>query len=66
MAETTVQQPAAQTEAAALAEIDFYCKETDRLLAEMKQMQMSIDRLHATNGARLTEIEAALDRMAAQ
>ena len=63
MAEATVQQPA--SEEAAVAEIDFYCKEIDRMLAEMKQSQANIDRLHKENKERLSRIEAAAERLSA-
>ncbi len=46
-----------------MAEIDSYCKEVDRLLAEMKQSQVNIDRLGQDSSARFDRIEAALERM---
>ena len=63
MAEATVQRPA--TEEAALAEIDIYCRETDRLLAEMKQGREEIERLQQESKESLARIEAMVEKLSA-
>ena len=66
MAEITIQQSVPQEEPAVEVVIEKMSTEMDKLFAEMKQMQKNIDRTHTSTKARLADIEAALDRMAAR
>ncbi len=64
MAEVTMPQAAAADEPEILAQLAKWSGEIGRLLQEMKQDQIEIDRLHESNLARLSNIEKVLARIA--
>lgn len=64
MAETIISRSDVKTEADALVEIDSYIKETDRLLAEMKQGRAEIDLLRQESQESLARIDAAIEKLA--
>ncbi len=53
-------------EEAFVSEMNRMATEAQRILAEMVETQAETDRLHIENMARITRIEAALDRMQAR